>query len=236
MLFIIKFVKNSTFENSYLKTALYIVPIYKLQLLLAMNPDEAILHLHKEPNISRIINSIKIPDFTPSQKIYDDLLESIISQQLSVKVASVIYSRFLNLFPDNYPHPELVNSIEFDQLRKAGLSNQKAGYIQNVASFTLQHNLENKDWQNMSDDDILGFLTQIKGVGPWTVQMLLMFSLGRPDVFPIDDLGIQQGMAKIFGLQESGKALKMKMVELAEPWRPYRTVACRYIWRWKDTA
>ena len=85
------------------------------------------------------------------------------------------------------------------------------------------------------DDEIIQFLSQIKGVGKWTVQMLLMFTLGRPDVLPLDDLGIQQGMVKIFGLQETGKDLKNKMVECAEPWRPWRTIACRYVWRWKDT-
>jgi len=201
-----------------------------------MNLSEAMAHLHKEPNISRVLQAIEMPDFTPSRKIYFDLLESIVSQQLSVKVATVIFNRFLALFPDNYPHPELVIAIETTQLRSVGLSNQKAGYLQNVAQFALAHDLENKDWHTMSDDEVIQFLTQIKGVGKWTVQMLLMFSLGRPDVLPIDDLGIQQGMAKIFGLQETGKELKNKMVELAEPWRPWRTVACRYVWRWKDTA
>lgn len=201
-----------------------------------MNLSEAMAHLHKEPNISRVLHAIEMPDFTPSRKIYFDLLESIVSQQLSVKVATVIFNRFLSLFPDNYPHPELVIAIETAQLRSVGLSNQKAGYLQNVAQFALVHDLENKDWHTMSDDEVIQFLTQIKGVGKWTVQMLLMFSLGRPDVLPIDDLGIQQGMAKIFGLQETGKELKNKMVELAEPWRPWRTVACRYVWRWKDTA
>lgn len=201
-----------------------------------MNLTEAMAHLHKEPNISRVLRSIEMPDFTPSKRIYFDLLESIVSQQLNVKVAAVIFNRFLSLFPDNYPHPELVVSIETERLRNAGLSFQKAGYLQNVAQFALLHDLENKDWHGMSDDEIIQFLCQIKGVGKWTVQMLLMFTIGRPDVFPVDDLGIQQGMTKIFGLQETGKELKNKMIELAESWRPYRTVACRYVWRWKDTA
>ena len=200
-----------------------------------MNLTEALTHLHKEPNISRVLQSIELPDVNPSNKIYFNLLESIVSQQLSVKVSDIIFKRFLLLFPDNYPHPELLVSIEIDRLRSVGLSNQKAGYLQNVAQFSLLHDLENKAWDTMSDDDIIQFLIQIKGVGKWTVQMLLMFTLARPDVFPIDDLGIQQGMSKIFGLQETGKELKNKMIELAEPWRPWRTLACRYVWRWKDT-
>lgn len=201
-----------------------------------MNLAQAIEHLHKEPNISRVIHAIEMPDFAPSQKIYFDLLESIVSQQLSVKVAAVIFNRFLSLFPDQYPHPEQLVAFDIERLRSVGLSNQKANYLQNVAHFSMQHDLENKNWHAMSDHDITQFLTQIKGVGVWTVQMLLMFSLGRPDVFPDGDLGIQQGMAKLFGLQETGKDLKNKMHELAEPWRPWRTVACRYVWRWKDTA
>lgn len=201
-----------------------------------MDLESAITHLHKEPNISRVIQAIEMPDFIPTQKIYFDLLESIVSQQLSVKVATVIFNRFIALFPDELPHPELVTTMEFERLRSVGLSNQKAGYLQNVAQFAMQHDLENKAWHAMSDDDIIQFLSQIKGVGKWTVQMLLMFSLGRPDVFPMDDLGIQQGMVKIFGLKETGKDLKNKMIECSEPWRPWRSVACRYVWRWKDAA
>ncbi len=201
-----------------------------------MNITAAMTHLKMEPNINRVLESIKIPDFVPSQRIYFDLLESIVSQQLSVKVADVIFQRFLSLFPDNQPHPELLLSLTTDRLRSVGLSFQKAGYLQNVAQFAISNDLENKDWESMSDDEIIQFLSQIKGVGKWTVQMLLMFSIGRPDVFPVDDLGIQQGMVKIFGLQETGKELKNKMIELAEPWRPWRTVACRFVWRWKDTA
>lgn len=201
-----------------------------------MNLSEAIEHLHKEPNISRVLHSIEMPDFAPSQNIYFDLLESIVSQQLSVKVATVIFNRFLLLFPNQQPHPELLIALDIETLRSVGLSNQKAAYLQNVARFSLEHNLEDKNWHAMSDENIIQFLTQIKGVGIWTVQMLLMFSLGRQDILPVGDLGIQQGMAKIFGLQETGKELQNKMLELAEPWRPWRTVACRYVWRWKDTA
>jgi len=201
-----------------------------------MNLAVAIEHLHKEPNISRVMHAIKMPDFTPSQRIYFDLLDSIVSQQLSVKVATVIFNRFLLLFPDKYPHPDQLITFDTEHLRSVGLSNQKANYLQNVAHFSMQYDLENKNWHEMSDNDIIQFLSQIKGVGVWTVEMLLMFSLARPDVFPVGDLGIQQGMAKIFGLQETGKDLKNKMLELAEPWRPWRTVACRYVWRWKDTS
>lgn len=201
-----------------------------------MNTAVAIAHLEQESTIRPILSQIEMPDFKPSGRVYYDLLESIVSQQLSVKVADVIFKRFTALFAENYPHPQDVVAIDFDKLRGVGLSGQKAGYIQNVAQFAIDNDLEKIDWAAMSDDEIISFLTQIKGVGKWTVQMLLMFTLARPDIFPVDDLGIQQGMQRLFKIEEQNpRLLKIKMVELSEPWRPYRTVACRYLWRWKDT-
>ena len=201
-----------------------------------MNSQAAIIHLQQEATIQPLLANIEMPDFTPSGRIYYNLLESIVSQQLSVKVADVIFKRFLSLFPENNPHPEHVVKIEFEQLRGVGLSGQKAGYLQNVAQFAIDNDLEKMDWAAMSDDEIISFLTQIKGVGKWTVQMLLMFTLARPDIFPVDDLGIQQAMQRLFKIEEENpRRLKIRMMELSEPWKPYRTVACRYLWRWKDS-
>lgn len=199
-----------------------------------MKIADALAHLNTEPRMAAIIRAIDMPDFNPSKRVYYDLLDSIVSQQLSVKAATTIFNRVLTLFPDQYPHPELLLEIPTEQLRAAGLSNQKTAYLQNVAAFALQHNIETLDWDGMTDDQIIEFLSSIKGVGKWTVQMVLMFTLGRPDIFPVDDLGIQQGMTRLFGIEEDGKKLKHRMIELAEPWQPYRTVASRYLWRWKD--
>lgn len=200
-----------------------------------MNSAVALDHLQQDTLLRRVIEQTILPASAPSRRIYYDLLDSIVSQQLSVKVATIIFNRFCTLFPDNYPHPELVIALDPTQLRSVGLSAQKAGYLQNVASFFLQNDLENYPWDTMSDGEIIDFLSQIKGVGKWTVQMLLIFTLGRPDVFPIDDLGIQQGMVRLYGLTETGKELKKRMLELAEPWQPHRSLASRYLWRWKDT-
>lgn len=199
-----------------------------------MNLELALNHLRQNAQFRIISESVVLPDFTPSGNVYFDLLESIVSQQLSVKVATVIFNRFRALFPDNYPHPDELSSIPIEQLRSVGLSNQKAVYLQNVAAFSRQYDLENHDWAAMTDDEVIAFLCQIKGVGKWTSEMILMFTMGRPDVFPIDDLGIQQAMIRLFDLHKEDKKLKNKMVELSEPWRPYRTVVCRYLWRWKD--
>jgi len=89
-------------------------------------------------------------------------------------------------------------------------------------------------WHKRSDEAIIKELTQIKGVGKWTVEMMLMFTLQRPDVFPVDDLGIQRSMMQLYSVEGKGRALRQKLTELAEPWRPYRTIACRYLWPWKD--
>ncbi|HMX39661.1 MAG TPA: DNA-3-methyladenine glycosylase 2 family protein [Saprospiraceae bacterium] len=196
--------------------------------------EDAVAHLSKQEPLAALIARIELPVRQPSGKMYYDLLESIVSQQLSVRVADVIFHRFLALFPDTYPHPDQLSCISMEQLRSAGLSAQKAQYLRNVAQFALEQGLESQDWQSMTDEQIIRYLTQIKGVGVWTVQMLLMFTLGRPDVFPVDDLGIQQGMARLFKIQDTGKALKRTMIELAEPWRPYRTTACYYLWRYKS--
>jgi len=196
-----------------------------------MNTPEALAHLRLETNIAQLIDRIELPDHQPSGAVYFDLLESIVSQQLSVKAATTIFNRFLDLFEDRYPHPEQVTNLEIPVLRGVGLSNQKAQYLQNVATFALEHQWEQRDWHTMSDDDIIAHLTQIKGVGKWTVQMVLMFTLHRPDIFPVDDLGIQQGVARMFNLDEKSKDLKKQMEQLSAPWKPYRTLACRYIWR-----
>ena len=168
--------------------------------------------------------------------LYYDLLRSIIGQQLSGKAAASIHSRFLELFPDGRPLPGAVLRLELPQLRSAGLSRQKAGYIQNVATYFSDRSAQSRNWAALDDEAIVRELTTIKGVGKWTVQMILMFSLGRGDVFPVDDLGIQQGMTQLYGLTETGRALRRRMLELAEVWRPYRTYACRAVWRYKDEA
>jgi DNA-3-methyladenine glycosylase II len=138
------------------------------------------------------------------------------------------------LFDTKTPAPALLLSKSAEDLRAVGLSKQKAGYMHNIASFALQNDLEKIDWSTYSDDEIITFLTQIKGVGAWTVQMILMFTLQRPDVLPTADLGIQQAIQQLYEVEETGKALITKMKEIAATWSPYQTTACLYLWRWKD--
>lgn len=182
-------------------------------------------------DVIRVVGEIETK---PSGGVYLDLLESIVSQQLSVKASNTIFRRFLLLFNNGYPDPFVLSSMTPEQLRPAGVSQQKAQYILSAARFATEHNLEHTFRDDMPDEEVIKFLTQIAGVGRWTAEMLLMFSLRRQDVFPVDDLGIRHSMVRLFGLQESGRDLKNRMIQLAEPWRPWRTTASLYLWRWKD--
>ena len=111
------------------------------------------------------------------------------------------------------------------------MSNNKVRYIKNVAEFSINNNLSFDYLETKSDDEIIEYLTQIKGVGKWTVQMILMFPMDRPNVFPIDDLGIQNGMKNLYQLDFEKKELKHKMIEISEQWHPYKTLASKYIWK-----
>lgn len=189
-----------------------------------------------DPVMSRLTEALPVPASYQQQDIYLALLSSIISQQLSTKVARVIRERFYSLFPDKYPRAELVVQFDIDALKKAGLSTAKASYVQNIARFHLEFPLIYEHLQPLPDEELITLLTQIKGVGRWTAQMVLMFPMNRPDVFPIDDLAIQQQMIKFYQIQETGKQLRECLFAVAENWKPHRTLACRYLWDAKDLA
>ena len=133
------------------------------------------------------------------------LCASIMSQQLSTKVATVIHNRFLALYGGKEPTPQQILDTPFETLRGIGLSNAKAGYVKNVAQFEIDFGMDHKKLHKMENEEVIVYLTQIKGVGRWTVEMLLMFALGREDVFAIDDLGIQNAMIKLYKLNSDNK-------------------------------
>ena len=161
---------------------------------------------------------------------------SIVGQQLSTKVASVIRKRFLDLYPGK-PSPEQILATPHETLRSIGLSGAKANYVQNVARFAMEFGMDHKVLAKMNNEEIIEYLTPIKGVGRWTVEMLLMFTLGRQDVFAADDLGIQQAMIRVFKLDKSDKKkLREDMLRISARWSPYRTFACLHLWRHKDGA
>ena len=195
--------------------------------------DKGLVHLSKDAILKRAIEVITLPERNLTSDVYLGLVRSIVSQQLSVKAAETIYNRFLNLFPEHYPEASLLLSLDDVQLRSVGLSRQKGAYVKNVAQFFTDHQLFDYDWSQHSNEEIIQMLTQIKGVGKWTVEMILMFVLSREDVLPVLDLGIQQGMMSLYGFAEEKKALHKKMEEIAEAWKPYRSIACLYLWEAK---
>jgi len=191
-------------------------------------------HLQKDKKLAKYLGTT-VHELQFHENIPLRLMASIMSQQLSTKVAAVIYKRFLDLFDGEEPTPQQVLAKDHATLRAIGLSNAKVTYVQNVARFCIENEVTDKKLLEMSNEAIIDFLVQIKGVGQWTVEMLLMFTLGRADVFPLDDLGIQQAIAGIYNLEGvDKKALKEKMLKVAAKWKPYRTYACIHLWRWKD--
>ena len=204
-----------------------------------MDTAKAIRHLKKaDPDLARVIRRIGLCEFKPekSRTIYASLVRSIVYQQLTGKVAAIIFGRFLDLFPGRkFPEPERVLRMPFERLRGVGLSNQKASYIRNIAEATRDGIVPDSRWANrMSDDELVEQLTSIKGVGCWTVEMLLIFRLGRPDVLPTTDYGVQKGFALAKRLAELPKP--KELLAAGERWAPYRTTAAWYLWRTADTA
>jgi DNA-3-methyladenine glycosylase II len=196
---------------------------------------EYIPHLSKDRRLKKLVEAGPPHKLKKRKNICNYLCASIMSQQLSTKVATVIHNRFLALYDGKEPSPKQILETPFEKLRGIGLSNAKVNYVQNVARFELEHGMDARKLNAMSNEEVIEYLTQIKGVGRWTVEMLLMFALGREDVFAIDDLGIQNAMAKLYKLDPADKKkLKESLVKLSAKWSPYRTYACLHLWRWKD--
>jgi len=195
---------------------------------------EYIAHLQKDKKLAKIIGE-DVHELKLHPNIPVRIMASIISQQLSTKVAKVIFKRFLELYKGKEPKPQQVLDTPFNALRGIGLSNAKVSYVQNVASFCIEHKITDKKLLAICNEEIIDLLVQIKGVGKWSVEMLLMFTLGREDVFAVDDLGIQQAMTKLYKLDAADKkGMKEKMLKLSAKWSPYRTYACLHLWKWKD--
>jgi DNA-3-methyladenine glycosylase II len=193
------------------------------------------LHLSKDKKLKKLIEHNGVFTLTKQKNVCIYLCASIMSQQLSTKVADVIYQRFLNLYAGKQPKPEQIIETAPETLRAIGLSNAKTSYVHNVARFALEQGMDQRKLHKMDDEEVIAYLSQIKGVGRWTVEMLLMFALGRENVFALDDLGIQNAMIALYKLDRTDKKqFREEMIRIANKWSPYRTYACMYLWRWKD--
>jgi DNA-3-methyladenine glycosylase II len=192
--------------------------------------------LGKDKVMKRLIKDHGDMELGKKKNAYLHLCLSILSQQLSTKVARVIRDRFLNLYEGKFPTPQQIVDTPVTTLRGIGFSNAKASYIHNVARFAMEQGMEDRKLNKMSDEEVIDHLVPIKGVGRWTVEMLLIFTLGREDVFAVDDLGIQNAMVNLYGIDKTDKKkMKAEMLEIAERWRPFRSYACLHLWRSLDS-
>lgn len=194
-------------------------------------------HLSKDEKLKKLIGQHGTFELKKQKNLCLYLCYSIMSQQLSTKVARVIKQRFLDLYGGKEPTPLQIVQTPFEKLRAIGMSNAKVSYVQNVARFEMEKGMDHKKLAKLSNEEVIEYLTQIKGVGRWTTEMLLMFALCREDVFAIDDLGLQQAVAGLYELKHrKKKIMQEKILKISAQWSPYRTYACIYLWRWKDNA
>ena len=189
--------------------------------------DKAINHLKADNKLKKIIKKYSVPKFSYNSNYFEALSKSIIYQQLSGKVAKIIYNRFLNLFPKKKPDPNYYLSINDTDLKKIGLSKQKISYISNLSIFFI-NNKDKHLFENLSEQDIHNKLIFIKGIGKWSIDMFMMFTLYKTDILPVGDLGIKKAFKNLYNLQKLPSEEFMN--QKSNKWKPYRTIACCYLW------
>ena len=192
--------------------------------------EAALRHLRrKDPILKALILKVGPYAMEYHAPTFHALTRAIVYQQLSGKAASTIFSRFQNCCGVRTLRPESILVLSDEQMRAVGLSGQKVRYIRDLAEKTAAGDLRFGRHKKLSDEEIIAELTEVKGIGVWTVQMFLMFALRRPDVFPVLDLGVRNGMQRVYGLDPT--APHDAYTAVAENWRPYRSVASWYMWR-----
>lgn len=189
------------------------------------------LLMRRDPVLAPVIRTHKqrSPLDAPVVDPFSALVRTITAQQISTKAAATIHGRLVALMPGGVTTPEALLSISDDQLRGAGLSRQKIAYVRDLASKVASGELPIDALHALSDDEVIDAIIKVKGLGRWSAEMFLMFRLRRPDVLPVDDLGIVTAIQRLYGLRKRPKADRIR--KIGEAWRPYRTVACWYLWR-----
>jgi DNA-3-methyladenine glycosylase II len=196
---------------------------------------KAISHLRKsDPLLAAVIDRVGPCQIEYREPEFCTLVRSIVYQQLSGKVASVIFERFLQLLPRQRVTPGAVMRLSVADLRAAGLSNAKAAYILDLAEKTQARSIKFHELAALSDAEVIASLTQVKGVGVWTSHMFLIFALQRPDVLPVGDLGVRSAIKKVYGLE--ALPVPAEVERIAAAWRPYCSFATWYLWRSLDGA
>jgi len=189
--------------------------------------QDAFDHLRTDPELGPVVAEHGALALEPAEDMFERLVRSIVSQQVSTSAATAIRER---LYDTVEIEPAAVLAADEGALRDAGLSGQKVSYVRNVAEAFAEHGYTTASFEDMSNEAVVDELTDITGIGVWTAKMQLMFSLARPDVFPVEDLGIRNGMHGLYG----DDLTRSEMVETAERWRPYRSYASLYLWRTVD--
>ena len=198
----------------------------------------AMKHLSRADNrLARIIRRVGPCTLHPRRDYFVTLCKSIYSQQLSVKVAATLFGRFRDQFPARRPTPARVREYLLTEgeagSRRVGLSRAKASYILDLSDHFLSNRIPTRRLSSMSDEQVIEALVEVKGIGRWTAEMFLMFVLNRPDVLPVDDLGLREGVREVFELAK--RPTPKEVIALGEPWKPYRSIATWYIWRRHST-
>lgn len=195
--------------------------------------SRGIAHVSKaDERIRKLVERHGRIEFRPRGRPFDELVQSILSQQLNGNAAESIISRMYRLFLPGRPTAERLKAVPAVRLRNVGVSPQKVGYLKDLAARVLDGRLSLSRLAHEDDEEIILMMDQVRGVGRWTAQMVLIFSLGRPDVLPVDDFGIRTAIKRTYGLRDLPKPERIQ--KIAEPWHPFSTVACLYLWRYKD--
>jgi len=190
----------------------------------------------RDPLLAPVIARCGLATFVPHRDYYRSLTDSIIGQQLSVKAAASIKRRFGELFGGEFPTPQAILEKSIEELRSVGLSGAKANYIRDLAEHILDGRVTFARLDEQSNEEIIAELTDVKGIGEWTVHMFLMFCVGRLDILPIGDLGIRNGIRGLYGYAHTPTPLQVKELAARNHWRPYESVASWYIWESYDSA
>jgi DNA-3-methyladenine glycosylase II len=188
------------------------------------------LLMRRDPILGELIRGHGACGLAASQHSdpYKALVHAIMSQQLSSKAAETIATRFDDLFGGRFPSPAEVQRESTERLRSVGLSGMKVSFIRDLSARILDSSLRLDQLHVMSDDEVISALTEVKGIGRWTAEMFLMFRLHRPDVLPLGDLGIAKAIQKTYRLRKT--PTRERLIRIGETWRPYRSIACWYLW------
>jgi len=199
-----------------------------------MDNTKAIKHLRKDKVLGTILDKYTVSSPKVSTNLFRDLLEAIVSQQLSNKAASTIFGRFLGLFPkEAVPTPAEILKLSEETLRTCGLSHQKASYLKSLAEEIASNKLVLEELHILPDEAVIIALTKVKGIGRWTAEMFLIFSLGRLDTFSLGDLGLRSAVGKLYGVNREDK---VKIAKISKRWSPYRSLASLYLWKSLDNS